>query len=372
MLEKMLEISSWSAGHGHTPSVAIKLNMSNIHDGNNFTDEHGKMADQNVLEDPEESWKRDLLNDVEEDDKRNSHLYDKHQMSKRSHAAMLPPIDIARCSKHNGIQDESSGSEHGFGELQDGEPISPDATVSSLGVVSPSITSPTSSTSPNGGISGRKSSIKDSSKTPETPGRKSVRFADALGLDLEVVRNILESESPPDYPSMALAACSAVFTDDETGGNTVTILPRYLSMSFVQPGGQSDFLNRVYKQLVCLENAVVSDFTVLGTIKVRNISYQKTVKIRYSADRWKTFGDIPALYVLNSCDGPTDRYSFGLSAPRDMNVGDRLEFCICYKVNNNQEFWDSNFGQNYSLLCHAHGDAVDDENKALWTLFRNS
>ncbi len=379
MPETMLETSSWSADHGTTPSAPIKLKNNDIRDRNHFTLEHGNMTAQNVS--GEEPWSEDLLSEEEDKDEglRNSHVYNKHKMFKKSHAAMLPPIDIARCSKHNAIQDEcttssSSGSEHlVFEGLQDGDPISPNSTVSSRGIASPPITSPTSTTSPNGGIvRGRKSSIKDSSKTPETPGRKSVRFADALGLDLEVVRNILESESPPDYPSMALAACSTVFTDDETGGSTVTIQPRYLSMSFIQPGGQSDFLTRVYQQQICLENAVVSDFTVLGTIKVRNISYQKSVKIRYSADRWKTFGDIPALYVLNSCDGPTDRYSFGLSAPRDMSVGDRLEFCICYRVNNNQEFWDNNFGQNYSLLCHAHGDTVDDENKALWTLFRNS
>ena len=359
---------------GHSGVSYIKCGNTNRYTNISNIDRSllmGEMTTQNMRigrEDKRSQDESDLMS-------RNSFMYHQCKATKKNHTASLPPIDIACCSSYNAIENDdhsaasaSSGNGNSVIDgLQDGDPISPNSTVSSQ-----SITSPTGITSPDAGIiGGRKSSIRGYTKTPETPGRKSVRFADALGLDLEVVRNILESESPPDYPSMAMAACSAVLSDSDDTVGTVTILPRFLSMSFVQPGGQSDFLTRVYKQNICLENAVVSDFTVLGTIKVRNICYNKSVKIRYSADGWKTFGDIPALYVLNSCDGPTDRYSFGLSAPRDMSVGDRLEFCICFKADS-QEYWDNNFDQNYSLLCHSHSEAVEDENKALWTLFRNS
>ncbi|XP_022092009.1 glycogen-binding subunit 76A-like [Acanthaster planci] len=295
-----------------------------------------------------------------------------------------PPIDIAIARSASSREDDDCDCDSGSSEdrccevpcekTSQGEPGSPQFVSSEDSITSPTVTSPASVASStdttDGGILRRKSSIKDVTKTPETPGGKSVRFADALGLDLETVRDILESESPPDYPSMAAAACAvAVGLDGASGSPALqAIQPRYLSMSFVQPGGQPDFVTRVNQQSVCLENAVLSDFTVLGTIKVQNLSYHKIVKVRYSADGWNSFGDIPASYVQNSCDGPTDRFSFGLTAPRDMAVGDRLEFCICYTAGN-QDYWDNNFGKNYALVCHSQGDIIDSENTFLWTHF---
>ncbi|XP_038070292.1 glycogen-binding subunit 76A-like [Patiria miniata] len=296
-----------------------------------------------------------------------------------------PPIDIelARCVDQDVLDCEfddcSSASSEDRPRYAENEDMTEEDSGSSLCVASPqSISSPTvtspasvasSSDTTDTGILRRKSSIKDSSKTPETPGGKSVRFADALGLDLETVRDILESESPPDYPSMAAAACAAAAGLDASGRTVaLSIQPRYLSMSFIQPGGQPDFITRVNQQGVCLENAILSDFTVLGTIKVQNLSYHKRVKVRYSSDGWKSFGDIPASYVQNSCDGPTDRFSFGLTAPRDMAVGDRLEFCLCYTAGS-KEYWDNNFGKNYALVCHTQGEVIDAENSLLWTHF---
>lgn len=223
---------------------------------------------------------------------------------------------------------------------------------------SPEVTSP--SHSGNSTPRRRKTSLKNPN-APETPRRKSVRFADALGLDLETVRHILETESSPDYPSLAFGA-------SQQDGSTVTLLPRYLSLSFQQPGGQHDFISRVHTQNVCLENAVVSDFTILGTVKVKNITYHKSVKIRYSCDEWRTFGDVPASYVHGSCDGPMDRFSFGLSAPRELPVGGSVEFCVCYKAGN-QEFWDNNYGHNYRLECSAQVETLTDDCQKFWTHF---
>ena len=212
----------------------------------------------------------------------------------------------------------------------------------------------------------RKTSLRSPNSAPDTPRRKSVRFADALGLDLETVKLILENETAPDYPNMALGA-------SKQEGNEVTILPRYLSIVFQQPGGQSDFISRVYSQNVCLENVVVSDFTVLGTIKVRNITFNKSVKVRYSCDGWRTFGDVPGSYVRGSCDGPMDRFSFGLSAPRELPVLGAIEFAICYTAGD-QEYWDNNYGHNYRLECNAQAQTLasggaGEEVLKFWTHF---
>lgn len=188
----------------------------------------------------------------------------------------------------------------------------------------------------------KKSSLRDPKRPktpPGTPSRKSVRFADALGLDLETVRHILEMDpcpSPP-VPNHPLdIAC-------QRKGKSVRLC-------FEQPGGRPDFLSRLHQQSICLENVVVSNMTVMGTIKVRNIAYQKEVRVRYSWDNWSSNANIIAMYVAGSCDGPTDRFSFGFSVPRHhVGVGDKVFFAVFYKVAD-QEYWDNNNGLNYLLL----------------------
>ncbi|XP_071492890.1 uncharacterized protein [Diadema antillarum] len=188
----------------------------------------------------------------------------------------------------------------------------------------------------------RRSSLRDPKRPktpPGTPNKKTVRFADALGLSLETVRDILEMEpcvtSPP--PSFDLS-------------DQRLLTKPILRMCFEQPGGRPDFLRRLYEQMVCLENVVVSDMTVLGTIKVRNMSFHKEVRVRYSYDDWSSHVNIMALYVQGSCDGPTDRFSFGFSVPaRHTGVGDKVFFAVFYRVDG-QEYWDSNHGNNYFLL----------------------
>lgn len=213
-------------------------------------------------------------------------------------------------------------------------------TVTPDGFLSPS--SPTSPTSPDpdGVRSPRKSSMRDPKRPrtpPGTPSRKSVHFADALGLDLETVKTILRTESPPDLH---------VHVDEEKQ----TICAKVLSLCFQQPGGKPDFLSRLNSLNVCLENVVVHEFTLIGTIKVKNLGYNKEVRIRQSSDNWSSYIDTMAMYVQGSFDGPTDRFSFGLSGPRSMAPGAILSFAIYYKVAG-QIFWDSNGGQNYSLVC---------------------
>ncbi len=261
---------------------------------------------------------------------------------------------------------DNSSCDSGAGFLSPEDSLSCESG-SPLGSVTPqSPTSPEVVSPANSGSSTprrRKPSLK-SANAPETPRRKSVRFADALGLDLETVRHILENETAsPDYPSIAFGA-----SQTSPDGNSVTLLPRYLSLNFQQPGGQHDFISRVYKQNVCLENAVVSDFTILGTVKVRNLTYHKLVKIRYSCDGWRTFGDVPASYVHGSCDGPMDRFSFGLSAPRELDVGSSMEFCVCYRAGN-EEFWDNNYGHNYVIECTAQVESLTDDCQKFWTHF---
>ncbi|XP_067677579.1 glycogen-binding subunit 76A-like [Haliotis asinina] len=204
----------------------------------------------------------------------------------------------------------------------------------------------------------KSSSLKTNKTPPGTPGsrKKVVRFADAMGLDLNFVRNIANVDIPPKVPASALADLRAGLEEDRraTGSS-------FLTACFSQPGAGVDFKKKVLAQKVCLENAVIEGVTITGVIRVANIAFDKTVQVRYSTDRWTTFHDIDASYVLNSCDGPTDRFSFSIVAPAVFDVGFRLEFAIAYYTICNV-FWDNNCGMNYAFECFAKTVPTEAEN----------
>jgi protein phosphatase 1 regulatory subunit 3A/B/C/D/E len=196
----------------------------------------------------------------------------------------------------------------------------------------------------------RSTSLKTYKTPPGTPRRKkAVRFADALGLDLESVRHILNLEAPPKVPDSALKDLKIGLEEEhKTEGS------RYLTACFSQPGADPDFLARVVAEKVVLENCLVDDrtLTVSGSIRVANITFHKKVSVRYSINGWMTYTDIEASYVHNSSDGKTDRFSFSIYLPPYFNRGSRLEFALMF-LDDGTTYWDNNYGRNYHVECYA-------------------
>lgn len=213
----------------------------------------------------------------------------------------------------------------------------------------------------------RCSSLKTGKTPPGTPGRKKiVRFADVLGLDLADVRTFLD-----EIPKIPLSAyedlqCSELLDTASSSlreGTLSDILvatckngackpDRCLIPLFQQPAGQPYFVDRIRDGFVCLENAVVTDrvsYCVSGTVRVRNLDFHKSVHVRYTLDGWKTFADLQATYVPNSCDGFSDKFNFTLYA-HTLQLGQRLEFAIRFQCRGAQ-YWDSNRGANYAFQC---------------------
>lgn len=197
----------------------------------------------------------------------------------------------------------------------------------------------------------RSTSLKTYKTPPGTPHKKkAVRFADALGLDLESVRHILNLEDPPTVPKSAMRDLKITASEEEqhTEGT------KYLAACFPQPGSDPGFYGRVQEAKVVLENCLVDDkdMNVSGTVRVANIAYHKKVIVRYTINNWLTFEDICASYIQNSNDGPTDRFSFSITVPQYFSTGSRLQFAIMFSANGTT-YWDSNFGHNYSVECYA-------------------
>ncbi|BFZ19760.1 hypothetical protein BsWGS_22799 [Bradybaena similaris] len=203
----------------------------------------------------------------------------------------------------------------------------------------------------------RKSSSLKSNKTPPgTPHRKKVvRFADAMGLDLESVRHVLNMESPPKIPASALADLVQGLEEDPLDMGS-----KYLCPCFSQPAASSNFFTKVRNQKVSLENAIINGLTITGFVRVANIAFHKSVRIRYTHNGWSSFYDIAGSYVHNSCDGPTDRFSFSIVAPPYFGPGSRLEFAVNY-IAEGMEYWDNNDGRNYVFECFAKSIPTDSE-----------
>ncbi|KGK36248.1 hypothetical protein JL09_g4603, partial [Pichia kudriavzevii] len=100
---------------------------------------------------------------------------------------------------------------------------------------------------------------------------------------------------------------------------------------------------------------------VIGQIAVKNISFDKSVKVRYTYDNWNTVINVDAEYTS---DIPRvlkragyDRFVFELSTPflismffqkNSYRSEPAIYFCIQY-TSGNQEFWDNNHSKNYTL-----------------------
>ncbi|XP_068148816.1 glycogen-binding subunit 76A [Drosophila tropicalis] len=197
----------------------------------------------------------------------------------------------------------------------------------------------------------RCSSLKTGKTPPGTPGRKKiVRFADVLGLDLADVKTFLDEI--PTIPKSAFEDLEILESEPPLQLLLGPKPDRLLMPLFQQPGGLPTFLDAVREKQVSLENAAVTDNinqTISGSVRVRNLDFHKSVHIRYSLDGWRSYADLQANYVENSCDGFSDKFTFVLFG-NSLHVGQRLEFAVRFQCKG-QQFWDNNYGANYCFQC---------------------
>lgn len=95
---------------------------------------------------------------------------------------------------------------------------------------------------------------------------------------------------------------------------------------------------------VSLENVIIkeSESTVVGTVKVKNLSFHKEVFIRSTWDSWKsqtdTFCTFSQIVGASGAYVIYDTFSFKLTLPPHSR---NLEFCVCFRADE-KEYWDSN------------------------------
>uniref|UniRef100_A0A0V0J954 Glycogen-binding subunit 76A n=1 Tax=Schistocephalus solidus TaxID=70667 RepID=A0A0V0J954_SCHSO len=210
----------------------------------------------------------------------------------------------------------------------------------------------------------RSSSLKSEHSPLSTPCRKIVRFADALGLDLATVRQVLDQENPPKIPASATLDLNLDLDRSLSSQGA-----KQFQLCFAQPSASNNFLNRVLRNNVVLEGARVDSSRGLltGTIRVKSLGFEKHVSVRITYNDWATFCDLPTNYVQDSHDGVTDRFSFCAIFPSTVVANEKVQFAIRYETHTGEVFWDNNLGENYIIVCHAK--ATDMAGDGSWVHF---
>ena len=171
---------------------------------------------------------------------------------------------------------------------------------------------------------------------------KSVHFADALGKPLKSIKTLYDLEDELDLFFLG-------FNKSVTRRN-FSIKPRKtegMTCQFVNFICQPKFLEQVMKHNVLLENITVQENGILGTIMVKNISFEKAVTVTFTLNKWKTVYKVKANFVPGSNTGIIDIFSFEITLP-ETEINLELQFAICFKVEET-EYWDSNHSKNYIL-----------------------
>lgn len=193
-----------------------------------------------------------------------------------------------------------------------------------------------------------------SQKAPESDGcwakadKKRVVFADMKGMSLTAIHVFSNFDDDfyqrNDDLQFDLSDLEAATLDLKITSK------QSLALDFKQPSiDYLDFRNRLLQNSVCLENCSLLERSLSGTIKVRNVGFEKSVQVRITYDSWASFTDVECTYMNNvySCQD-TDTFTFVLELPSHIQPHNRVEFCICYKTQG-QSFWDNNDGNNYAL-----------------------
>jgi hypothetical protein len=96
--------------------------------------------------------------------------------------------------------------------------------------------------------------------------------------------------------------------------------------------------------------------TLVGTVAVANLAFQKYVTARFTLDYWRTTSEVAATFCHDvrrqqAADG-YDRFSFDIKLNDQANLESKTMFmCIRYNVGG-QEYWDNNNTMNYQVDFH--------------------
>lgn len=188
---------------------------------------------------------------------------------------------------------------------------------------------------------------------PDCSRQHRVRFADALGLELTQVK-VFNAGDDPSVPLHVLSRL-AINSDLCCSRQDLEFTLQCLVPDFLPPIEAADFGERLGRQLVCLERVTCSDLGISGTVRVRNVAFEKQVAVRYTFSDWRSTHEAVARWRGPAgSEGTEDVFAFGFPVPPFLLArGSHVHFAVRYRVAG-AEYWDNNDGRDYSLTCRNH------------------
>ncbi|XP_071271320.1 protein phosphatase 1 regulatory subunit 3G-like [Salvelinus alpinus] len=194
-------------------------------------------------------------------------------------------------------------------------------------------------------------------------GRKRVKFADSMGLDLASVKHFSTTEDPqiPSKVFSRLQSFPPQLQDREYPiGDLCIHFESTLTMdrlvpTFKMPVESEHFETTVLQRHVNLEKVTITHFDVRGQIRTNIQSCCKMeVGVRYTFNEWLSSVDAQAIPMPVDDNIVGERYTFTLYTPPFLDPTSSVHFAV-YIRNDQGEFWDNNNGQNYTLKYHCTG-----------------
>jgi len=180
-----------------------------------------------------------------------------------------------------------------------------------------------------------------------------VVFADSRGLSLTAVRVFSDKDEQSDLDLLPSLRGLGSMTEDGYSCTVSTCCPgTRLILGFPQPSADFQaFRAKLAESMVLLENCSVTEQALQGTVRVKNLGFQKEVQLRITFDSWLSSRDVACTYLQKRFGGPqTDVFEFDIAIPKVLDAKRKIEFCLRYLPGGHSEpFWDNNNRQNYSI-----------------------
>uniref|UniRef100_A0A3P9K999 Zgc:77112 n=1 Tax=Oryzias latipes TaxID=8090 RepID=A0A3P9K999_ORYLA len=151
---------------------------------------------------------------------------------------------------------------------------------------------------------------------------KRVVFADSQGFSLTDVRLFTDEEEQSDLDLLPTVQDLGSMRGEGYSCTVSTSCPgTRLKLGFAQPSLDFQvFRSRLAESMVILECCSISEQTLRGTVRVRNITFQKDVRLRITFDSWLSYRDVPCIYLQERFGGPqTDIFEFSTDIPKVRN-----------------------------------------------------
>uniref|UniRef100_A0A8D0GU32 Protein phosphatase 1 regulatory subunit n=1 Tax=Sphenodon punctatus TaxID=8508 RepID=A0A8D0GU32_SPHPU len=176
--------------------------------------------------------------------------------------------------------------------------------------------------------------------------KKKVVFADVKGLSLTAVRffSKIEEDLCGLHQALYDLTCFRPKLQDSRPET------KKYAIDFPQPSSDYPaFHSRLQSNLVCLEHCLIQGKSLSGTVKVRNIGYEKVVHVRITFDSWRSFHDISCQYMHKYGCADTDTFSFEVALPKaPVGLHGAIEFCLSFRCGQ-KIYWDNNDKRNYRV-----------------------